>query len=257
MTRATLALLVVLTAVSARAAVEETTSMADALAGAGPGTLVVLDIDNTLLEPVSYVGGDAWYELLVQRAMTERRLSRTAAIDHAMVAWNDAQYVIDVKTVEATTPDAVRRAQASGAQVIALTARTPDIAPRTLAQLASADIAFEQPSAPVALPPGTLLQGGVLFVGDHHDKGEMLVALMKELKLRPQRVVFVDDKPKHAAAVDRALAKAGVPCRSFRYGAADAKVAAFWRDFGDVAFFLDGAASVETKARIDRAKSAR
>ena len=255
MTRMLLSLAFTVSALPALAAVEETSSMATALSSAGPDTLVVLDIDNTLLQPVGYLGGDAWYEFLVQRAVREG-LTRDAAIDRAMTAFNDAQYAIDVRAVEPATPALVKEAHARGARVIALTARTPDIAPRTLAQLDHIGVGFSVIAKPDIAPKGTRLDQGVLFVGDHLDKGEMLVALLRASRLQPKRVIFVDDKQRHAESVDRALAKAGIPCRSFRYGAADADVERFWRDVGDVRFLVDGQPSPETTKKITQAKVA-
>ena len=67
----------------------------------------------------------------------------------------------------------------------------------------------------------------MLFVGEGVDKGRLLVEFLQHIGLRPERVVFADDKPHHARNVDAALAAAGIPAVAFRYGAADARVRAF------------------------------
>jgi FMN phosphatase YigB (HAD superfamily) len=175
------------------------------------GTLLVFDIDNTLIEPVGNIGSDQWY-YYIEKAYKRDGLDQAAAEAKAGEAWSRTLATVKVKPVEDLIPALVREQQKRGLKILALTAREPADAPATFKQLNDA---------------GIDLAGNVEFVGDGPDKGKALVAYLKKNKLKPSKIVFVDDKPHHAKNVDAALTAAGIPSVSFRYGAADAKVRAF------------------------------
>lgn len=174
-------------------------------------TLLIFDIDNTLVEPVGNIGSDQWY-YYIEKAYARDGLDSAAAEAKAGETWSWALATVKVKPVEDTTPALVREQQRRGVKIMALTARDAKDAPATFRQLK--DI-------------GVDLGTNVVFVGDGPDKGKALVAELKKRKLKPAKVVFVDDKPHHVKNVDAALTAAGIPSVSFRYGAADAKVRAF------------------------------
>ncbi len=228
--------LLALLAVPSRAAVREISSMSELLPELSTGTLLVFDIDNTLIEPAGNAGSDQWYYYL-QKAFRRDGLDPKQAEAKAAESWTRALDVVEPKAVEALTPGLIRVQQERGISVMALTARGPEDAPATFRQLSAigVDLGARAPSALVlrgsaaGLPEGRagLYENGVLFVGEGPEKGKALAAFLGKLGLRPARVVFVDDKPHHARNVDAALASAGIPGAAFRYGAADAKVRAF------------------------------
>jgi len=204
-------LAVALLAGAARADVREISTMAEVRPELSTSTLLVFDIDNTLVEPVGNIGSDQWY-YYIEKALKRDGLDQAAAETKAGEAWSKALATVKVKAVEDFTPGLIREQQKRGLKIMALTARDAGDAESTFRQLK--DI-------------GVDLAGNVIFVGDGPDKGKALVAHLKKLSLTPAKVVFVDDKPHHAKNVDAALSAAGIKCVAFRYGAADAKVRAF------------------------------
>ncbi len=227
----TLALAFLLLAPVARADVREIKSMAEIVPELTPETLLVLDIDNTLVEPVGNLGSDQWYYYLVKAiARDNKDLGADAAEAKAGEVWSATLATVKAKPVEALTPALVREQQKRGLKVMALTARGAEDAAATFRQLK--EIGVDLTLTPVRKEGlATELKGlysrGVFFVGEGPDKGKTLVAFLKKIGLRPAKIVFADDKPHHAKNVDAALAAAGIPSVSFRYGAADAKVRAF------------------------------
>ena len=194
-------------------------------------TLVVFDIDNTLIEPTVTLGSDQWFYWYAARLESEG-LTPTAASDAANAVWNKVQPAIAVRAVEDSTPALVGRLQARGIRVMALTARSRDAAGVTETQLASAGYvmgrhAFGASRRRVGKSADMIYEDGILYVGEHASKGEALVRFLKHERHRPKRVVFADDKAKHTVTVDAALQKIGLPVVALRYGAADARVAAF------------------------------
>lgn len=224
------AALLLLLALPASAEVREIASMAEIVPSLATGTLVVFDIDNTLVEPVGNIGSDQWYSYLVKAvSRDDAGLTPEQAEAKAGEAWAKSLAAVKVKPVEALTPGLIADAQKRGLRVMALTARGPEDAAATYAQLKAVGVDLPNKTvSPMELrpAPGTLYARGVLFAADRN-KGELLVGFLKQLALRPAAVVFADDKLHHAKNVDAALAAAGIPAVSFRYGAADAKVKAF------------------------------
>lgn len=226
-----LALALLLLASSARADVREIKSMAEIVPELTPGTLLVFDIDNTLVEPVGNIGSDQWYYYLVKAlARDDKTLSADAAEAKAGEVWTTTLMTVKVKPVEALTPALVRDQQKRGLKVMALTARDAGDAAATFRQLKDIGVDLAENAVrkdDLATEQKGFYSRGVFFAGDGPDKGKTLVAFLKKIGLRPAKVVFADDKPRHAKNVDAALAAAGIPGVSFRYGAADAKVRAF------------------------------
>jgi len=230
----------------ALADVRETRSMREALAGATRDTLVVFDIDNTLVAPPQSLGGDAWYYHLVRR-FEARGMSRNESIARADAEWNRVQDRLAVRLVDPETPALVSALQAAGVRTLVLTARSHDVAPATARQLASVGLDFSRGEvangrveAGDAGGSEARLAGGILFAGEGNDKGRVLAAFLRTRGLHPARVVFVDDKSRHARSVDAAMAAAGLPCTAWRFGAADGDVQRFDPAAADVqAFYLD------------------
>ena len=215
-----LALTLLLLAGAARAELREAVSVSDVAPAVSTGTLLVMDIDNTTLEPVGTLGSDQWYYYQV----------KVVGEDKAGELWTKTLPGVKVKPVEPTTVDFLRSAQKRGVKVMALTARGVEDAAATFAQLKSIGVDYSA-TAPVKRELKTankgLYKNGVFFQGEGPSKGETLLAFLKDNKLKPERVVFVDDKVKHATSVEKVLREAGVPVISFRYGATDAKVKFF------------------------------
>ena len=214
----------------ARAEVREIMSMSELVPSLAPGTLLVFDIDNTLLTPAGNIGSDQWYYYLSEAiARDEPGLSEQAVQAKADAVWTRTLDVAKFRPVEDLTPALVREQQARGLHVMALTARGESDATATLRQLHEAGIDLDANAvhAGELRPSGGFFAHGVLFVGEGVDKGKLLVDFLQRIGLRPERVVFADDKPHHARNVDAALAAAGIPAFAFRYGAMDARVRAF------------------------------
>lgn len=230
-------LALLLLAVGARADVREIKSMAEIVPSLDTSTLLVFDIDNTLVEPVGNIGSDQWYYYLVKAvARDDKTLTADQAEEKAGGIWTRELDRIVPKPVEALTPALVREQQKRGLKVMALTARAASDAPATFRQLEKIGVDMTASAVrkdDLATEQKGLYSRGVFFVGEGPDKGKTLASFLKKIGLRPKRVVFVDDKPHHVKNMDAAMAAEGIPSVSFRYGATDAKVNAFNEVMGE------------------------
>lgn len=65
-----------------------------------------------------------------------------------------------------------------------------------------------------------LFKSGVLYTS-LHSKGDILTSFIQQLKLNPNKVVFVDDKLYFVKSVVKALDQLGIPCLGIHYTAAE------------------------------------
>ncbi len=196
---------------NAKAEVRESSSMADVFRSIDADTLVVFDLDNTVMEAHGDWGSDQWYDHLVE--YYKRTLPEKEAVARAEKEWGDAQFTTHVRPVEGITPELIRKAQDAGTKMIGLTARPTEITARTVEQLATIGVDFSR-------------NGGAVFaIGATSSKGKALVEYLKRTGQRPKKIVFVDDKHHYVKSVDEALAELGIPREIFRYGGADYRVA--------------------------------
>lgn len=235
-------LLLLLLALPASAELLEIESMKELMPRLEPGTLVVFDIDNTLLTPSGNIGSDHWYEYLIEAyKRDDAKLTEAQAEAKAGEAWSKTLPKIKVVPVEDLEPAFLAAIQKRGLKVMALTAREPADAAVTFAQLEAVgyDLAASAPfQRDWRSKSGGLYSQGVFLAGDGN-KGDFLVEFLKAAGLKPKAVVFADDKLKHAKNVDAALTAAGIPVTAFRYGGADAKISAFRTVMGEASSASD------------------
>jgi len=213
-------------ATSSRAEIHEIRSMTEILPYIDEQTLLVFDLDNTVIEPVQTLGSDQWFQSLLKQAYT---------VDQAVSLWSQVQPLSQMKAVEAITPEIILSDQLVGLKVMALTARPANLAQVTENQLLSIGVSFLGSPVygdDVADMNGQGAQGpqyihGIEFVGPTSSKGEALVQFLHHINFKPGRIVFVDDTAKHTITVNDSLTSEGIENFEFRYGALDAQVAAF------------------------------
>lgn len=226
-----------LTTSSARPFIAEETEMSRVLAEAGPGTVVVFDIDNTLITPFGHLGSDEWYDFLYERGVAGG-LSKETALQKADDEFNRWQDKIQVRSADPASPGILVKLRERGVPFFALTARSAPIRDITLRQLASLNLSMTQggfvpgdAAKPGAVGGDVVFKDGVFFVGDGAlTKGEALLRILDKSGLRPKRIIFVDDKAKHTVTVDAALTSRGIPHLCLRFARKDDEVKAFRQD---------------------------
>jgi len=229
-------LLTYMLATSAYADVREASSITQIQPHVDESTLVVFDIDNTLLRPTTYLGSDEWFYFLLNSLKLQGMQEREARAK-AVATWNRTQYLIQSKPVETITPDIIRAWQRQGITVMGLTARSTDVAGLTRKNLMAAGIdltlrpltkdSMHVTARELGSQENALFKEGVFFVGLGNEKGHALEHILTKLAIKPTRIIFVDDKAHHTTDVDSVMTKASIPCIAFRYGACDEDVRMF------------------------------
>lgn len=192
-------------------------------------TLLVLDLDNTLIESVSHYGSYQWGNFLTRNALQEG-LSLEMALDKIMPLWEKAQYDIEIKPIEEELHIFMNQASLIGVKKMALTGRSPKIADITFEFLEKHRINFSSwglPHLSFELPNEYLFEKGVFFAGTRNEKGAVLFQFMNQINDKFKRVVFVDDQMHLVKQVQKALEKLPFEYYGVRYSGADKRVAAF------------------------------
>jgi len=201
----------------------ETKNIVDVLSHVDAQTLVIFDVDNTLIEPTQQIGGTAWFTHMLKK-FEARGIQEADAIPQIYVLWKEVQQVVQVKTVEKQTVSVVTKLHEKKIKTMGLTARGFALGQRTYEQLSSLGISLDAHtihSDDVKLDETAGFVKGTLFLDPDGDKGERLLQFFDAIAYTPEKILFIDDMPEFLESVRIALGKRGIPFTGLRYGAAD------------------------------------
>ncbi|MET0532783.1 MAG: DUF2608 domain-containing protein [Steroidobacter sp.] len=191
-------------------------------------TLLVLDIDDTLLTSPTFFGSDAWYEW--QKTLTPQSPGYVPC-KFDVIAMN-----YETGTQVPTQDDAPAAINAIPLDKIILTSRSPMYRGGTIRELKKAGYELPAPLRPevagaiyeyqpVPNQPGVTVsyhQGVFMVAGQN--KGLLLIDLLNHLQIRYDRVVLVDDGDRNINDMGNALTSKGIEFRGVRYTRVDKKI---------------------------------
>ncbi|MBJ7449602.1 MAG: DUF2608 domain-containing protein [Parachlamydiales bacterium] len=229
------------------AEIRECNDVAEVLTLADSETLVIFDIDNTLIEPTQVLGSDQWFNYMLQNRQNNGQ-AYESALKEIIPLWMQIQQVTEVKTCETSTTFVVEELQRKGIHTIGLTSRSIPMAYRTIDQLKSVGIEFTKTAPHVhdfwvpldqlqvfkAYNEPAYYLKGILFSGCN-DKGELLLQFFKLTGYLPSKVIFLDDKQNHLVAVEKKLRlKEFTNFTGLRYNVCDEQVKNFDCSIADI-----------------------
>lgn len=205
--------------------------IAPALAeSAGRRTLLVLDIDDTLLTSTGFFGSDKWYEW--QKTLPANDPGKVPCL-FDVISLN-----YETGTQQPTQADGPAQVNRLQGDTLLLTSRNPLYRGGTLRTLRAAGYAlppslderaegssWDFRAGPEAKPVRVAYDQGI-FMTSGQDKGKVLLALLDRLDRRYQRVVLVDDGKKNIDNMQAALRDAGVDYLGLHYVRVDKAVTA-------------------------------
>lgn len=195
----------------------------------GRRTLLVLDIDDTLLTSAGFFGSDAWYEW--QKTLPAGDPGKVACLFDVISLNYEAGAQ---QATQADGPALIHPLVQRDA--LMLTSRNPLYRGGTLRTLRDAGYAlptmldgrdegriWRWRKTPQAAPVTVSYDQGV-FMTTGQDKGLVLLDLLGRLGMSYQRVVLVDDGEKNIAAMQAALRDAGIDYLGLHYRRVDKRV---------------------------------
>ena len=201
--------------------IRDLSAVAPALAESRERTLLVLDIDDTLLTSDGFYGSDTWYEW--QSKLPANDPDKVPCI-YSLIALN-----YEAGTQSPTQPDGPDLINAIHADKLLLTSRSAFYRGGTLRTLASAHYAlpamlggltegrsWDFRKSPEANPTRVVYDQG-LFMTTGQDKGKVLLDLFRELRIHYERVILVDDGQQNIDNMRAALRGAGIDYLGLHY----------------------------------------
>lgn len=200
-------------------------------------TLVVLDVDETLLIPTQTLGGDAWFCYRVKQHEKGGLLPKEA-FERALADWQAVRHMTKIKMVEEGTDKIIQNLQKQGVVVMGLTTQGLALANRTIQHLRSIgiDLGLTPPSHEEHYfinKLGVLFRQGLLFTAGT-PKGPALLTLLDRSNFKPARIVFINDKEAHLKDVESAVLARNIDFIGLRYSYCDEVTAGFDSTIADI-----------------------
>lgn len=222
-------------------------------------TLLVVDIDNTLLTMHGDLGSDPWFEWQEYLLNHEPESRHLVADDFGGLL--KAQGLLfqlgKMCPPQKNLPELLNRCQGLGVKTLVLTSRGPDFRPATERELKAAGYDFKRSTLAMAdVPAGdflpydperpeevgllpedldryalraprlTSLKNGIFMTSGQH-KGAMLLTALHRATEKIKAVVFIDDHGRHVHRVYDTLNRRGLDVTVLHYKREDDNVARF------------------------------
>ena len=217
------------TAVSEVRDFNDLAQIAPALAESPKRTLLVLDIDDTLLTSPGFFGSDTWYEW-------QAKTLQPGDPDKLACLFDVVSLNYEAGNQRPTQPDGPALINALPVDKLMLTSRNRLYRGGTLRTLHDAGYALPTPlggqaegaawawrKAPGARETRMDYDQGILMTAGQ-DKGLVLLALLQRLRLHYGRVLLVDDGEKNINDMRAALRDAGIAYLGLHYTRVDKRV---------------------------------
>ena len=107
-------------------------------------TLILIDIDNTILTPNSHYGSDDYFSHIVKEELTKTKLTPAEANLKVYDRWVKAQEIITTRLVDEAIQDFITKSHEKNAITLAFTARRPIVAEITYNQLKKHNVDFDR-----------------------------------------------------------------------------------------------------------------
>lgn len=168
-------------------------------------SVILFDLDNTVMRPHGYLGSDQWFMRLFELTSqyTENKQACSALV---LAIYYEVQHHIAMRAVESIVIKLIAMFHDIGYRVFAITARGGDIESTTWKQLNAIGIDFDE----------------VIFCAGQ-SKGAVLEDRIQWMEQPWKKVVMIDDKAQNLREVDNVLSGHNIEFKGLRYSKMDQK----------------------------------
>jgi hypothetical protein len=193
-------------------------------------TLVIFDIDNTLVRYATALGSDEWFSHLVDQQRSKGFGTEAATTMTLPIAYY-AHFSLALVPTEPSNSLLIGHLIKNNIPFMGLTSRSLPLAERTYEQLHVIDMDFDKSAViqtkMLFFPQHrAIYMHNILFSGNN-DKGTMLLELFDALNYQPDRIIFIDDKLYNIESVEKAAQKRHISYVGIRYSRCDKHVLSF------------------------------
>ena len=217
--------------------VYESMDIADVEKHVDQDTLLIFDLDNTIMEPKQQLGTDQWFYYTIQRRI-KQGMDKTEALEETLSHWMALQNITEVQLCQEGCQQVIAQLQEKNIPIMGLTTRGLGLSQCTIRQLKSlgVDLSKTAPSQSehFALNPRSVLyRGGILFTAGTN-KGTAFEKIIKDMGYTVRKVVFINDKRSHITELEVRVEEMGIPFVGLRYGVTDERVKNFSMELADI-----------------------
>jgi hypothetical protein len=197
----------------------------------GSDSMLLLDIDDTLITPKQMLGNDTWFGYRCKKYQDDG-CSPSAALEKTLAEFEAIRHLSRMGLVEPHIADVIQSVQKEGCRVMGITIQGLALASRTVLQLSEHEIDLSQTSQ---FPDdfcfsvqnhAALFRRGIIFTSGK-SKGEAFFRFCDILGNLPKKIVAVDDKLTHLQSIEKEAQERGVEFIGLRYKYSDVKKRAF------------------------------
>ncbi len=189
-------------------------------------TLVIFDVDNTLIEPLQTLGSDQWFDNRI-KFYQKKGLSAKSAFEKTYDEYYQIQSITDARAVEPDTWQVFAKTLKK-APVMGLTTRDICLSYVTFKQLKKLNLIFSKPPVKKELyvytDRGLLYKNGIFYTAGAHKGKAFMEFIKKALIQKPKKVLFINDKLKPLKELEEECTKNKIDFTGLRYGYLDKKV---------------------------------
>ena len=202
-------------------------------------TILILDIDDTLLITEHMLGCEEWR--LDRLKKCEKKMDPLEAFEKSLAEWEAIRHLSKMEIVEPGTEVIVRDLQTQGYSIMALTTQGLALATRTSQQLKANGFdltltaPFDEDCFFTLKHHGVLYRNGILFTSGR-PKGEAFFQCCEKMNYQPKRIVFVNDRESHLEDLEKTANLKRVEFIGLRYAYSDAKKASFCPEIAEFQF---------------------
>jgi hypothetical protein len=206
-----------------QAKIIETEKFADILKEADAKTLVLFDIDDTMINTTSTLGSTAWWNYFMGKGREAGLEPNECTIEMNRVI-GKIILSVPIETNEKDTAVTIKQLQDRGILTLGLTARhnNPSFLPSAdiVIYNALAKLGIDFSKAKLPQQPNSevnkIFSNGIIFT-NHELKGPYLQKFLQEMGMHPDKVVFIDDSLKQLKSVEQTLESMDIPFVGFHY----------------------------------------
>ena len=189
-------------------------------------TLVLFDIDTTLVKTDHMLGSEAWADMMTRRYILQG-MSPLQARAELTPLWNAVLIHSVVRPLDAEVQTTLRRLQRRGIRVMGISDKDPEMAYIRLEhlRLCDAHLSATAPHRGVLNIPANAcakMVHGVLFTGVYNNPGDVLASFLDELGYYPSNIVMISNKAHLLHEIETAVSHVGIPFVSVRHSGLDA-----------------------------------